>query len=186
MPDQSGGRLDVVQSNSELNPATADTREYQPGSGMGAVVIHHLVTAVLVALLLALGIWGYLAYKNADFLSAQTKRPTPFETAAVTAQVDRLHFALGVYQAIYDKYPAQLEALVDEGLLSSSDLAYPPGSSTILYQRIGETYQITVERTVRTTERIEPTGAVAAPESANDSTGEPLGRRTKRSRDRIE
>jgi hypothetical protein len=31
-------------------------------------------------------------------------------------------------------------------LLDSADLRYPPGSSTILYQRSGDTYQIVVER----------------------------------------
>ena len=171
IPDDSGSKLDVVRSNSELNPATADTSDYQPGSGMGAVVVHHLVTAILIAGVLAAGVWGYLTFKNADFLKEQPKRPTPLEGPALSSQVDRLHFALGVYFAIYDKYPATLESLVDEGLLSTSDLAYPRGSSTILYQRLGDTYQLTVERMVeRAVEETEPEEA-GSPSPAGTNGG---------------
>lgn len=167
MPSESSYESDVVRSNSELHAATTKTSDYQPGTGMGAVVVHHLVTALLVAMALALGTWGYLTFKNASlFQRSDSRQSSPFEHHAVDAQVDRLHFALAVYHSLYEKHPADLEALVDEGLLFSSDLNYPPGSSTILYQRVGETYEITVERTVITTEPATP-GDEIAPTEAN-------------------
>jgi hypothetical protein len=138
--------LDVVRSNSELHPADADVSDFEDGGTVGVVVVHHLVTAMLVAMALALGTWGYLTFRNASFFELPDRRTSPFERSAVDAQVDRFHFALDVYFALYSKYPASLEEVVDEGLLDSTDLNYPPGSSTILYRRTGDTYQIVVER----------------------------------------
>lgn len=129
---------------------TAETADYKPGSGMGAVVVHHLVTAMLVVLAVALGTWGYLSFSKVRDGFLSEKRTRPFEHQALAAQSERLHFALAVFFALYGNYPPSLEGLVDEGLLQPSDLEYPPGPSSIVYERVGDSYRLIVEKTVVT------------------------------------
>lgn len=148
MPKDDGKPFSIDRD--DLAPATGDASKYHPDGGMRAAVVHHVVTAFLIAMVLAIGTWGYLTFKDA-------KRPEPgkfsfdapiFEVAAGDAQLDRFRFALAVYFRLYEKYPPELDALVDEGLLSSKDLNYPRGSSSIVYKRTGDSYQLAIERTI--------------------------------------
>lgn len=169
MPDESSMDLDVVRSNSELHPADSDVSQFEEEGSVGVVVVHHLVTAMLVVMALALGTWGYLTFRKASFFELPNRQVSPFERSAVDAQVDRFHFALDVYFDLYNKYPASLDELVDEGLLQSSDLRYPPGSSTILYRRSADTYQIIVER--KFVKTMNPDGSETVQVPAPEPTG---------------
>lgn len=148
MPGNDERPFEIDRDQGVLQPPTADTSAYQPGTGMGAVVVHHLVTAALLVLMLALGTWGYLTFKDVTASDLGRTRTRPLEHEAIAAQAQRLHFALSVFHALRGTYPPSLEGLVDEGLLQTSDLEYPPGPSSIVYQRIGDTYQLVIEKTV--------------------------------------
>jgi len=147
LPDDSGRELDIVRENTELNPPDADVGQFESGPGLGAVVVHHTVTALLLILLVALGTWSYLTFRGTSFLDMpDAKERATFETFAVDSQVQRIRFALEVYDRLYEKYPATLETLVDEGLLQPDDVYYPPGDVRYVYQRVGNDYRLAVTR----------------------------------------
>lgn len=148
MPGNDERPFEIDRDQGVLQPPGGDASDFQPGGGVGAVVVHHLVTAALLVLTLALGTWGYLTFRDVTRDDLTRPRARPLEHEALAAQAQRLHFALSVYHALRDTYPPSLEGLVDEGLLQTRDLEYPPGPSSIVYQRIGDTYQLVIEKTV--------------------------------------
>lgn len=133
--------LDIRRDNRETDP---DPEEDGTGKhGVGSVVLHHTVTAVLVAIVLATGLWSYYQFRRTSFfaLTSEAER-SAFEVYAVDAQRDRIDFSLDVYAKLYDEYPSSLESLVDEGLLQESDLFYPVGERRFSYQRLGRSYEL--------------------------------------------
>ncbi len=161
-------RFQIDRDTADLRPADGDGSDYRPS--MRAAVAHHVITAFLIAMVLGVGTWTYLAFKGADVTkSGEALRAPIFEKAAGDAQMDRFVFALEVYFRIYEKYPPDLDALVDEGLLSGRDLNYPRGSSTIIYERTGDSYQLTMERTVVQT-AAEDTGLEPGPDAGAPQT----------------
>lgn len=149
--------------SSEVVPSAA------PAQSMRATVIHHLVTVLLICGMLAIGTWGYLTFKDAPLLTdaGVAFRAPLFDRPAGDAQLERLRFALDVYFKLNSKYPPDLDTLVEDGLLASTDLNYPPGDSTITYERVGESYQLAMERTIVTT-TVEEVPAAASPEARED------------------
>lgn len=191
MPKEDGprGALELDRDSASLNPANADLSDYHPDGGMRSAVVHHVVTAFLIAMVLGIATWGYLAFKNVEARekgSFALSAPL-LEIAIGNAQLDRFRFALEVYFKLYEKYPPDLDALVDEGLLASSDLSHPPASfgatdSKIEYRRTGDTFELVVERTVvTTTERsaTELEGEATEPATRGTTTGIEPGDETK-------
>src|SRR5690554_7364267 len=74
----------------EISPT--DTRR----SGMGAVVLHHSVTALMIMLIIALAVWSYLSFRSTDFFQAPD-RDSRIAAYVEGAQKDRIHFALNVF-----------------------------------------------------------------------------------------
>lgn len=155
-----------ASDTSGFDAQIAGTADYQPGTRMGAVVVNHLVTAMLIVMAVVTTTWAYLTFKDGTGeLSAGSERS--FFEPALTAQADRVRFAVGVYHTLHGSFPRDLQAVVDDGLLQSDDLKYPPGSAAVVYERVGDSYQIVIERTV--------VGHVAAtpdPDDAPDETVE--------------
>src|SRR5690554_6969035 len=105
------------------NPAVispTDTRR----SGMGAVVLHHSVTALMIMLIIALGVWSYLSFRSTDFFQA-ADRDSRIGAYVEDAQKARIHFALDVFFRLDGRYPLTLDELVERNLLDPSDLHYP-------------------------------------------------------------
>lgn len=142
MPDEDV-ELDIRRDNRDLDPEPGEPGNGPGKNGVGAVVLHHAVTAVLLAIVLATGLWSYHQFRRSSFftLTSEADRSV-FEVYAVDAQRDRIGFALDVYQKLYDEYPSSLETLVDEGLLQESDLFYPVGERRFSYQRMGRAFQL--------------------------------------------
>ncbi|QDG54644.1 hypothetical protein FIV42_29035 [Persicimonas caeni] len=112
-------------------------------SGFGAVVLHHTVTALMLALILALGVWAYLTFRKTSFFEApDDEANTRVEAHALQAQLQRIRFGLGVYFRFDGRYPAALEELVERGLLLPSDLYYPSGTARYDYQRTASGYTL--------------------------------------------
>jgi hypothetical protein len=129
-------------------PTSQDQQESpdSPGAGLGAVVLHHTVTALLLVLIIALGVWAYLTFRKTNFF--ETPDPsavTRVQTYALEAQASRIRFALGVHYRLDGRYPADLSDLVERGLLLSSDLYYPAGTAALSYRRTASGYAL--ERT---------------------------------------
>lgn len=141
MPDD----LPWVHDNSELQPTEEEVAR-AGNKGVGAVVVHHVVTFLQLLLLITLLAWTYVAYKNAPALAApNADQRNPLQPFVIDAQLQRLQQALDVYEALNGKYPVSLDLLVESGLLEVSDIDYPAGTA-YRYQRFGEGYKLEAPR----------------------------------------
>lgn len=137
MPDD----LPIVQDNQEL---MLDEQEVKSAgkNGVGAVVVHHVVTFLQVVLILGLLAWSYVTFKSASFLDKSASQTShELESYVIEGQMQRIDQALRVYEALNEKFPVTLELLVEEGYLAPSDLRYPRGAS-YSYQRFGEGFKL--------------------------------------------
>lgn len=129
----------------ETNSRPTDTRR----SGMGAVVLHHSVTALMIMLIFALAVWSYLSFRNTDFFEAPAKT-SRVATYVETAQKERIRFALEVIYRLDGRYPLKLEELVERNLLAPSDLYYPLKSTSprhqFSYERTQKSYTLDFAR----------------------------------------
>lgn len=142
----------------ELN---SNPDQYSPP--MRTAVVHHVVTAFLVAMVLAVGTWTYLTFRSSDILEGDvfdgglTLKAPLYATPAADAQLRRYQFALDVFFKLHERYPPSLDALVEAGLLDPSDLNYPPDkASRFEYERVGDSYRLTLVRTTVTTTVVDP------------------------------
>ena len=130
---------------------------------MRTAVVHHVVTAFLVAMVLAVGTWTYLTFRSSDVFERDgadgrlTLKAPLFAVPAADAQLRRFQFALDVFFKLNERYPPSLDALVEAGLLEPSDLNYPPDkASRFVYERVGDSYRLTLVRTTVTTTVLDP------------------------------
>ncbi|MFP4599275.1 MAG: hypothetical protein ACLFVJ_13535 [Persicimonas sp.] len=124
-------------------PANKGAPKGGSGGGLGAVVLHHTVTAVMLALIIALGVWAYLTFRSTSFFQPpDAKVDSRVESYALEAQLQRIHFALGVYFRLDGRYPADLAEVVERGLLLRSDLYYPSGRERLAYGRTASGYTL--------------------------------------------
>jgi hypothetical protein len=111
--------------------------------GLGAVVLHHTVTAFMLALMIAIGVWSYLTFRETSFFQppdeSATSRVTYF---TAVAQQERIKSALQVHFRLHDEYPASLDVLVERGLLLESDLYYPASKFEYEYERVGDSFTL--------------------------------------------
>lgn len=122
-------------------PTDDSPAEATEDGGLGAVVLHHTVTALLLVLVVALGVWAYLTFRKSNFFEPpDPDAVTEVQSFALEAQMNRIRFALGVYYRLDGRYPADLSDLVERGLLLSSDLYYPAGASALSYRRTASGY----------------------------------------------
>jgi hypothetical protein len=111
--------------------------------GLGAVVLHHTVTAFMLALMIAIGVWSYLTFRETSFFeSADETATSRVSYYAAVAQRDRIESALEVHFRLHEKYPASLDVLVERGLLLESDLYYPSDDFEYEYERVGEDFTL--------------------------------------------
>lgn len=103
----------------------------KPPSPMRAMIIHHTITALTIAGVLALGVWGYLSYRNNEgfFYEGEVAATSPLDEALIESQRERLKLAVRAFFEVHDNYPATLDELVNEGWLKQSDLSYPNGKT---------------------------------------------------------
>ncbi|MEZ4460463.1 MAG: hypothetical protein R3E66_12215 [bacterium] len=139
--------LPLVSDNSELRLADAEVASASH-KGVGAVVVHHLVTFFQILLLLAVGAWTYVTYKNTPaFAAPEAGQRNALQPYVVESQIQRIDQALRVYESLNEKYPVSLDLLVEDGLLQASDVDYPSGT-TYRYQRFGEGFKLEGPRIV--------------------------------------
>lgn len=128
---------DSPDSSAETAP------QAKSGRGLGAVVLHHTVTALMLVLILALGVWAYLTFRKADFFEGPDQESVSrLDHYGTLAQGQRIRFALRVYYRLDGRYPANLQELVDRGLLLQSDLYYPSREEGYGYERTGSGYRL--------------------------------------------
>ncbi len=159
-------------SGDDFSSQVLDTADYHQGSsGMGAVVVNHLVTAMLIAMGLALGVWGYLTFKNAEAGTLVRPGDRPFEREAVEAQLQRIDFAVQTYHVLYGDFPKDANSLVEEGLLEPDDLRYPPGPVFVDYEKSGDVYELVVQRPATEDENSGSEGSAATDEGTGTNGG---------------
>lgn len=113
--------------------------------GLGAVVLHHTVTALMLALMIGIGVWSYLTFRETSFFQAADESATSRVTYfAAEAQVERIHTALDTFLRLNGQYPASLDVLVEHGLLLESDLYYPAGKYEYEYERSGDSFTLDI------------------------------------------
>ncbi len=100
--------------------------EHREPNALGALILHHTVTALLLVGALALGIWGYLTYSKGGFTYAQAPTAqSATQRYLIASQERRLTLAAQTYRTIHQSPPLTLDVLVEDGLLDASDLTYP-------------------------------------------------------------
>ena len=111
--------------------------------GIGAVVLHHTVTVLMLVMILAIGVWTFLTFRDSNFFKSPDQTElTRTSVYSARAQVRRIESALRVYHRLENAYPADLQALVDRKLLLPSDLHYPSGSVEYEYRRAGNSFEL--------------------------------------------
>ncbi|MGM0558698.1 MAG: hypothetical protein ACQEVA_20095 [Myxococcota bacterium] len=126
---------------------TPDQHQEEPkkskARGLGAVVLHHTVTAFMLALMIAIGVWSYLTFRETSFFQSADESATSRVTSfAAVAQKERIESALHVHFRLHDEYPASLNILVERGLLLESDLYYPASTFEYEYERVGDSFTL--------------------------------------------
>lgn len=127
----------------------ADSHHDPRRSQMGAIVLHHSVTALMLTLCLGLGVWSYLTFRKTSFFeSAATHESSQIRAVTESAQLSRLHVALRVFHHLDGRYPLALDELVQRNILLPSDLAYPDsphvGATHYVYKRTLDAYTLEV------------------------------------------
>jgi hypothetical protein len=101
----------------------------------------------MLSLIIALGVWGYLSFRKTSFFQpADAQVDSRVETFVLDAQLQRIHFALGVYFRLDGRYPADLPELAARGLLLPSDLYYPSGAGRYAYKRTASGYTLELQQ----------------------------------------
>jgi len=127
---------------------------------LGALILHHTITALLLSGALALGIWGFLTYKKGGFTYAQA----PVEKGSthrylIASQEAKLKLAAETYTRINQTPPLETSVLVDAGLILEDDLHYPSHNVTYTLHVDGKDIKITSSVNIpstKTTETIDP------------------------------
>jgi hypothetical protein len=133
----------VTNQPPRKKPADQHASTEQASDALGAVVLHHTVTALMLALIIALGVWAYLTFRKTHFFEpAGTHDDSRLEAFALDAQMQRIRFSLRVYFRFDGRYPAELANLVERGLLLPSDLYYPSGAGRYTYRRNASGYTL--------------------------------------------
>lgn len=130
--------------NSESTPSPPPDADAQTNGGLLTVVIHHSITVLILVLMLALGIWGYLNFQNTELIATVDRDQLEAELIPPLerAQQRRIEVGLEVHSLLFNSHPTQLDELTSTGLLLSSDLYYPRGPHSWSYQRRGDGYEL--------------------------------------------
>lgn len=132
---------------------TTPPQEKAPGA-LGALILHHTVTAMLIVGGLALGIWGYLTYTKDGFTYAkEPMAQSASQRYLIASQVHRLTLAAHTYQKLHQSPPLTLDILVEEGIIRPDDLSYPSPKVSYAIHIRGD--QLVVTSTLVTTPPIE-------------------------------
>lgn len=125
-------------------PAQEASTKPVPKAGLATLVLHHSITALILILFLALGVWGYLTFRTDDFFASVDRAEFEAELRPplVEAQRQRLVMAIEVANLLHGQYPRNLEELVEQGLLQDSDLYYPRGREQWVYNRFGDGFTL--------------------------------------------
>ena len=120
-------------------------KEISRDGAVGAMILHHTITAVILCSLIAIGVWSYLTFSQTDFFASvdRAEHGAKLEPYLVEAQRQRIASALDVAYGLDNRYPVSLEGLVDAGLLLPADLYYPAGRDRWEYRRYDQRYVLT-------------------------------------------
>lgn len=111
----------------------------------------HVFTAVLLVACLAVGVGVFLKIRAQGVEETTQEQEEgvvaaatidPWRAALTRAQLGRIRTALEVHHQRRGDYPARLEILVEEGLLSEADLSYPDYERSYTYRPKGEGYRL--------------------------------------------
>ena len=104
--------------------------------GIAELILHHIITVLILVLFVGLGAWSYLNFQSAEFFSSvdQQALQEELQPSLQAAQHSRLQTAIEVYTLLHDRHPPRLDDLVSSGLLMPSDLYYPRGPESWVYE----------------------------------------------------
>ncbi len=113
-------------------------------TSVATLLLHHSITVLILSLLLGLGVWSYLNFKNADFFATVDRQAlrAHIEPPLIEAQRQRITNAVEISTLLHNRPPARLDDLVDQGLLLPSDLYYPRANPLWHYERHPEGYTL--------------------------------------------
>jgi hypothetical protein len=119
-------------------------KEKNRDGAVGAMIVNHTITVVILASLAALGYWLHANFRPDEFFTSvdHVERRATLAPYLAEAQHRRIASALDVHYRLHDRYPATLEGLVEAGLLSHADLFHPAGADRWTYRRHERSYDL--------------------------------------------
>ncbi|MEL6180567.1 MAG: DUF4388 domain-containing protein [Myxococcota bacterium] len=140
----SAGEVQRNVQHPELAMATVTVVREESPVTIGDSAAFHMATAALVVAATALGLAMFLS--STDEAATSTGQVLGADQQPIgrlprsSAQLHRIRNAIHVYQRRTGELPAQLEALVDQKLLTERDLTFPDYSNTYVYRPDGDTF----------------------------------------------
>lgn len=137
--------FEVRLKRAKIAAASQKGEEVDPDQGgLLPLILHHSITVLIMVLVLTLGVWGYLNFRDAEFFTAVDRHQleATLQPSLVEAQQQRLSAAVEVYALIHNRYPSHLRELVDQELLTADDLYYPAGRNVWSYELVGDSFEL--------------------------------------------
>jgi hypothetical protein len=119
-------------------------KEINRDGAVGAMVVNHTITALILASLVALGFWLQTNFKPDEFFTSvdHVERRAGLDPFLAEAQQRRIASALEVHHRLHGRYPITLEGLVEAGLLTQADLFHPAGADRWSYRRHEQSFHL--------------------------------------------
>lgn len=156
-------------------PPEAKEQKKRSSGALGALILHHTITVALVIAVLGLSVWSYVTFRKQSFFYTPEQSVSSTQRYLIASQLHRLELAARAYKDIHDANPVSLEALVEEGLLTRTDLSYPSRQVSYSLRNKGENFEI--EYTLKARRGAEDDGSAGdgAGDDTEDTEGEANG-----------
>jgi hypothetical protein len=113
-----------MASAGEVSSVTA-VKAGPPAATAFSGLVRHVATAAVICLAVGLGLTVWLSNQGQPDALLSVGRVNSWHDGLTKNQMARIQNALGVYRARHGSYPARLNLLSEEGLLSPEDFLYP-------------------------------------------------------------
>ena len=142
--------FEVCRSLGLLSQAKVIRRHRQPRreasfpavSRVSHGMAHHAASAMLVCLVLGLGLYTWMSRVGDPSDAMSVGVSDPWQAALTQGQIARIRNALHTYRSRHGDYPARLDLLCEDGLLTQADLRYPFFDNPYTYRSYDDRFML--------------------------------------------